>query len=53
MSFIRISDAGSNGANIFYLYNQLAPIVSRLGGKAEIDCGKRCQLCINIDKAYS
>lgn len=54
MSFIRITDAAGNGANMFYLYNQIAPIVSRLGGLAEIDCqDKRCQLNISIDKAYS
>lgn len=52
MSFIRISDGG-NGENMFYLYNQLNPIVTRLGGKAEIECGKINVLNINVDKSYA
>jgi len=54
MSFIKISDSESSGTNMFYLYNQIAPIVNRLGGKAELDCrGKRCSFCIAVDKSYS
>lgn len=54
MSFIRISDGKSGERNMFYLYNQLNPVVSRLGGKTEIECGEKVNvLNVEIDKSYA
>ena len=44
MSFIRVTDNAESGTNMFYLYNQISPLVSRLNGKAEI-----YHSCNNID----
>lgn len=53
MSFIRISEGKHSETNMFYLYNQLNPVVSRLGGKMEIDCGEKVNvLNVEIDKSY-
>ncbi len=54
MSFIKVSDGAVGGTNMFYLYNQVAPLVNRVGGKAEIDCKeKRCNFFVGVDKGYS
>lgn len=54
MSVIKITDSSFGKANLFYLYNRLAPMVSRLGGKTEISCGGKIgQLSVQIDKSYS
>lgn len=54
MSFIRISDGKSGERNMFYLYNQLNPVVSRLGGRVEIECGEKVNvLNVEIDKSYA
>ena len=54
MSFIKVTDGQYSGSNMFYIYNQLSPLVNRLGGKAELDCqNKRCAMEIIIDKSYA
>jgi hypothetical protein len=53
MSFIRVTDGNGSEVNMFYLYNQINSMVTRLGGKVEINCGDKINvLAINIDKSY-
>ena len=53
MSFIRVTDNADSGTIMFYLYNQISPLVARLNGKAEISCqDKRCELKVCIDKNF-
>lgn len=54
MSFIRITDGMKGETNMFYLYNQLNPVVSRLGGKIEIECGEKVNvLNVEVDRSYA
>lgn len=54
MSFIKVTDSGDSGTNMFYLHNQITPLVNRLNGKTEINCEEnRCTYKVWIDKAYT